>query len=128
MYTSHDNVHSPLGDPVGLPNDPTDLSNFCGSSKCTGSETGQDAMICGQCFCPSYNGTYSPAAKPHRCAPCLFNVRADPSERVNLAASNASVDVARLAEMTARLLELKKTCYTPQYPGNNVSDAPILRA
>jgi hypothetical protein len=98
------------GDPVGNPIDPTNLSTYCGHSHCTGRETGADALICSKCKCPTYNTTYDPE---NHCVPCVFNVRVDPSERVNLANSTDPVDVARLGFMTARLLELRKTSYTP---------------
>jgi hypothetical protein len=98
------------GDPVGNPIDPTNLSTYCGHSHCTGRETGADALICSECKCQTYNTTYDPE---NHCTPCVFNVRVDPSERVNLAKSTDPVDVARLGFLTARLLELRKTSYTP---------------
>ena len=72
------------GDPVGLPRDPANLTNMCGGSTCTGRETGQDLLICSGCRCPGYNAFYDPLLM---CTPCVFNVRSDPGERLNLANS-----------------------------------------
>ena len=106
------------GNPVGLPLNSSDLSNYCGSSSCSGKETGADALICGECKCASYSGVYSPEA---HCTPCVFDVRADPGERHNLAALPQHAD--QLASMTARLLELKKSEYMPTYPPDNLTAA-----
>ena len=109
------------GAPVGLPRDAANLSDFCGGSSCTGGETGADALICSECKCPSYGAVYDPAAQ---CTPCVFDVRADPGERINLAALASSPRHAgQLASLTARLLELKKTEYTPSYPPDNLTAA-----
>jgi hypothetical protein len=57
------------------------------------------------------------------CTPCIFDVRSDPAERVNLANSSDPTNVKRLMNMTRRLLELKKTKYVPQYPPDNLTAA-----
>lgn len=106
------------GDPVGLPSDPNDLSDFCGTSQCTGNETGADALICSECKCVSYSGVYDPEAL---CTPCVFELRSDPGERINLAALPEHAD--RLASMTARLVALQKTEYLPEYPPDNLTAA-----
>ena len=109
------------GNPVSMPTGPNDLSNRCGASHCTGKEApgSQDAMICTGCRCPSYSGVYSAPT----CTPCLFNVRTDPGERVNLADAAPSEHATRLATMTSRLLELQKTRYDPVYPEDNFTAA-----
>lgn len=106
------------GNPVGLPLNASDLSTYCGRSQCGANETGADALICSECRCGSYSGVYAPAA---RCTPCMFDVRFDPGERVNLASMPQHATM--LASMTARLLELKKTEYTPVYPPDNLTAA-----
>ena len=106
------------GNPVGLPLNASDLSGFCGASTCTGGETGADALICSECRCGSYSAVYAPAA---RCTPCMFDVRSDSGERVNLASMPQHAAV--LANMTARLLELKKSEYTPVYPPDDLPAA-----
>ena len=106
------------GNPVGLPLNPKNLSGFCGGSSCTGNETGPDALICSECKCVSLSSTYDPEAG---CSPCVFDVRADPGERTNLAALPQHAD--RLASMTARLLLLQKTEHMPAYPPDNLTAA-----
>jgi hypothetical protein len=106
------------GNPVGLPLNASDLSNFCGGSTCGSHETGADALICSECKCPSYSGVYAPTAQ---CMPCVFNVRSDPGERINLAALPQHAGL--LASMTKRLLELRKTEYMPIYPPDNLTAA-----
>merc|ERR1712083_900870 len=110
------------GAPVGLPRDPTNLSSFCGPvPKCLPNMTGGDALICSQCRCTSYSQTYNATVD---CTPCMFNVRADPGETINLAAKlDDPREVQRLKEMTARIVELQKTAYTPSYPPNDVDAA-----
>jgi len=115
------------GNPVALPAGPNDYSNHCGGSACTGKEApgSQDAMICTGCRCPSYGTSYLAPA----CTPCLFNVRTDPGERINLAGPSGGslghgpAPPATLASMTARLLELQKTRYDPVYPDDNFTAA-----
>ena len=135
------------GHPVGLPRDAANLSNFCGPiAKCAEATSAADILICTECKCvsysPQYNATASGAAK---CMPCVFNVRTDPGEMINLAVrqnhppcteqrffyhvilskvrlffSQAKLDdpveVERLAMMTTRLLELEKTQHMPPMP------------
>ena len=109
-------VHGMLGrrgHPVGLPLDPTNLTNLEGGSTCTGHETDPaDVLICSLCKCESYSGVYDPAAQ---CTPCIFNVRSDPSESINLAATDEGKYVAMLVAMTARLGELNKTAVIVRY-------------
>lgn len=85
------------GLPARNPYDPNDLRDYGGcENKCTGNETGTDAVICGGCRCHSYNAS-DPA-----CKPCLFNVATDPGESVNLAAQQPD----RVADMMQRIVEL----------------------
>lgn len=126
------------GNPVALPAGPNDYSNHCGGSACTGKEApgSPDAMICTGCRCPSYGTSYLAPT----CTPCLFNVRADPGERINLADPAAAWgptgsdrggsglgfgpgQAAMLASMTERLLALQKTRYDPVYPDDNFTAA-----
>jgi hypothetical protein len=107
------------GLPVGLPRDPKNLSTFCGPvSKCYGNETGADALICSECKCTSYSPIYNATAKgAAKCVPCVFNVRSDPGETINLAAMlDKPEEVERLATMTAHLVELQQSTVTPAYP------------
>ena len=125
------------GNPVQLPANDNDYSNHCGGSACTGKEVpgSADAMICTGCRCPSYHGVYNAS---QGCTPCLFNVRSDPGERINLATPNGlkwkweqqqrgwgeqegNLDQYRsmLATMTSRLLELQTTRHDPIYPLDN---------
>ena len=110
---------------MGLPLDATDISSFSGGSTCSGNEKDPaDALICSFCRCPTYAGAYNKTAK---CMPCLFNVRDDPSESVNLAEDvepgGGGASAARLVAMTARLLALKKTAVVVPYPPSNFSAA-----
>lgn len=110
------------GLPVGLPRDPKNLSTFCGPvSKCHGNETGGDALICSECKCTSYSPVYNATAKgAAQCMPCVFNVRSDPGETINLAAMlDKPEEVKRLATMTKRLVELRKGTVTPAYPADD---------
>ena len=110
------------GLPVGLPRDPKNLSTFCGPvSKCHGNETGGDALICSECKCTSYSPIYNATATgAAKCVPCVFNVRSDPGETINLAAMlDKPEEVKRLATMTARLVELRKSTVHPTYPPND---------
>jgi len=136
------------GDPVALPASNNDYSDHTGASACTGNEVpgSPDAMICMGCRCPAYSTTYNATAG---CTPCIFNVRLDPGERINLAsvymeqaaaaAAAAAAEVGGdfavaeggelLASMTARLLELQRTRHDPVYPPDNYTAAcDMMRA
>ncbi len=102
------------GRPVPPANDPNDLNTTCGTMHCTGNETDPaDALICSGCKCPSYT------TGGEGCTPCLFNVVADPGETTNLASKNP----AKVAAMTARVLELAKGTAHPEYPASDMAAA-----
>ena len=116
------------GAPVGNPRDPRNTSTFCGpiaTCSAAGELSGGDALICSGCACPSYSPAYNAAATGKaKCTPCVFNVRTDPGETVNLAAQlDDPVEVKRLATMTARLVALRATSYTPPYPPSDADAA-----
>ena len=140
------------GNPVTLPANNNDYSDHTGASACTGKEVPgtPDAMICMGCRCPSYSTTYNASAG---CTPCIFNVRLDPGERINLASvyleqsgvggsdgggtDGAGADSGTtveergelLASMTSRLRELQRTRHDPIYPPDNYTAAcEMMRA